>query len=84
MEAEHGYLTSVGGKVGTSQPDAMAAVRSAMLDAVAARATGDLPDVGPRGGKRWSPRYAVRRSAWHSLDHAWEIEDRADAEAGGQ
>lgn len=25
----------------------------------------------------WSPRYAVRRSAWHALDHAWEIEDRS-------
>ena len=35
-----------------------------------------LPD--PRTTKRpWSPRYAVRRAAWHVLDHAWEIEDRA-------
>jgi hypothetical protein len=25
----------------------------------------------------WSPRYAVRRTAWHPLDHAWEIEDRS-------
>lgn len=24
----------------------------------------------------WPPRYAVRRIAWHVLDHAWEIEDR--------
>jgi hypothetical protein len=24
----------------------------------------------------WGPRYAARRSAWHALDHAWEIEDR--------
>jgi hypothetical protein len=30
-----------------------------------------------RGGSRWSPRYAIRRSAWHSLDHAWEILDRS-------
>jgi hypothetical protein len=27
--------------------------------------------------KLWSPRYFVRRSAWHALDHAWEIEDRS-------
>lgn len=27
----------------------------------------------------WPARYAVRRLAWHVLDHAWEIEDRADA-----
>jgi hypothetical protein len=26
----------------------------------------------------WTPRFAVRRSAWHALDHAWELEDRPD------
>ena len=25
---------------------------------------------------RWPVRYAVRRFAWHVLDHAWEIEDK--------
>ena len=35
-----------------------------------------LPSTGPHGGVRWKPRYFVRRSAWHLLDHAWEIEDR--------
>lgn len=39
-------------------------------------ARGKELQVGPRGGKRWKPRYYVRRSAWHILDHAWEIEDR--------
>ncbi|QYC41095.1 hypothetical protein Nocox_17415 [Nonomuraea coxensis DSM 45129] len=24
----------------------------------------------------WPPRYALRRVAWHVLDHLWEIEDR--------
>jgi hypothetical protein len=24
----------------------------------------------------WSPRYAVRRMAWHVMDHVWEMEDR--------
>jgi hypothetical protein len=24
------------------------------------------------------PRYFVRRLAWHEIDHAWEIEDRAE------
>jgi hypothetical protein len=37
---------------------------------------GELPAQGPRGGSVWPPRYFVRRSAWHVLDHAWEIEDR--------
>lgn len=27
----------------------------------------------------WPRRYALRRLAWHVLDHAWEIEDRAAA-----
>lgn len=26
----------------------------------------------------WPRRYAVRRVAWHALDHAWEIEDRTE------
>lgn len=29
------------------------------------------------GERRWPARYAARRIAWHALDHAWEIEDRA-------
>ncbi|WP_207756438.1 hypothetical protein [Nonomuraea cypriaca] len=24
----------------------------------------------------WPPRYVVRRTAWHVIDHLWEIEDR--------
>jgi hypothetical protein len=28
-------------------------------------------------GGTWPARYVVRRSAWHVLDHAWEIEDRS-------
>ena len=26
----------------------------------------------------WPLRYAARRIAWHTLDHAWEIEDKSD------
>jgi hypothetical protein len=26
---------------------------------------------------KWPPRYLIRRSAWHALDHAWEIQDRS-------
>ena len=29
-----------------------------------------------RHGFEWTPRFAVHRSAWHALDHAWELEDR--------
>ena len=30
----------------------------------------------PNRTERWPVRYTVRRTAWHALDHAWEIEDR--------
>jgi len=29
-----------------------------------------------RYGFSWTPHFAVRRSAWHALDHAWELLDR--------
>ena len=32
----------------------------------------------PLAGRKWPPRYAVRRIAWHALDHAWEMEDRTE------
>ena len=30
-----------------------------------------------KGEGMWPARYALRRIAWHTLDHAWEIEDRS-------
>ena len=27
--------------------------------------------------KGWLPRTAIRRMAWHVLDHLWEIEDKS-------
>ncbi len=51
-------------------------LRESLVEALAAKARGKLPEVGPRGGRRWPARYAARRAAWHLLDHAWEIEDR--------
>lgn len=50
--------------------------RAAVLDGLDRARTGDLPEHGPRGGAMWTPRRFARRTAWHVLDHAWEIEDR--------
>lgn len=50
------------------------------IEAVHARAAGELPGRGPRGGERWPARYGIRRAAWHVLDHAWEIEDRSTSQ----
>jgi hypothetical protein len=31
----------------------------------------------PNRVEKWPVQYAARRTAWHALDHAWEIEDRS-------
>ncbi len=80
LGADEGYLSALGWKF---KPDRskdlqkqLVSVRRAVLEGLAAAARGETPKRGPRGGARWTPRYFVRRSAWHVLDHAWEIEDR--------
>jgi hypothetical protein len=30
----------------------------------------------PASNTKWPVAYVIRRTAWHALDHAWEIEDR--------
>lgn len=80
IEADVAYLGGIGWKAnpgGASTPDKQQQlVRQAILDALSAAVHGEIPARGPRGGLRWTPRYFVRRVAWHLLDHAWEIEDR--------
>ena len=80
LGADEAYVGRLAWKVEKSKEDDPAKeqnrIRQAILDALAAAARGELPTRGPRGGVLWTPRYFVRRSAWHVLDHAWEIEDR--------
>ena len=80
-DVDASYLTSLGGKLKPSDEDepsqALAHVRHTILTTLIAAARGEVPALGPRGGVRWTPRYFVRRLAWHELDHAWEITDRA-------
>jgi hypothetical protein len=73
-ESELVYLSRLGGKLQPGASDEE--LRRALLDTLVASVRGEIPAFGPRGGKRWTPRYFVRRVAWHALDHAWEIEDR--------
>jgi hypothetical protein len=64
VEAEHSYATKLGirrRELGDTP------FREAVL-AVVRRAPSDT---------RWPLRSAVRRMAWHVLDHAWEIEDKS-------
>jgi len=71
-EAESAYLAQLGSRL----PNA-SELHDAFADAVTARAAGEPVAQPNQVRKLWSPRYAVRRAAWHVLDHAWEIEDRA-------
>jgi hypothetical protein len=77
LGAQAGYLSQLGGKLPASEGAASReSIRQAILETLARSAHGEIPAYGPRGGKRWPPRYFVRREAWHVLDHLWEIEDR--------
>jgi hypothetical protein len=53
-----------------------AAVRGQIIAAL--RAVPRDENIAPRRkhGFLWTPRFAVRRSAWHALDHAWELQGR--------
>jgi len=81
FEAEEGYVGALGSRPprlpGQSLSQREVALRGSAVAALAALAAGK-PVSDPRNTKRpWSPRFYVRRSAWHALDHAWEIEDRS-------
>ena len=81
LEAERSYLGEIGGRLaepGASPAATMALIRDAAVETLGARARGEEPPPSPRRTRPfWTPRYFVRRSAWHALDHAWEIEDRS-------
>ncbi len=80
LGADTGYLSALGWKYrlndSASLTEQLAQTRQAILNALAAATRGEIAERGPRGGVRWTPRYFVRRTMWHALDHAWEIEDR--------
>lgn len=80
LGADGGYLSRLGRKAGKlddlSQAEALQLTREAVLEAMLVGRNGELPKEGPRGGKIWPVRFYVRRAVWHTLDHAWEIEDR--------
>lgn len=69
LGAEVEYAKAIG--IRLKQPDpfdsaAVKAFRQAIVDG--------FNDPSPEG--RWPVAYAIRRTSWHALDHAWEMEDR--------
>jgi hypothetical protein len=70
LGAEMEYAKGIG--VRLKQPDgrdraAVSACRKAILEGI----------DNPNPDAKWPVPYAARRTAWHALDHAWEIEDRS-------
>jgi hypothetical protein len=84
LESNRGYLNAVGWKPQNDDTDDLAQqleqMPKTLIQAVRASARGEIPAKGPRGGIRWTAPYFVCRTAWHILDHAWEIEDRMSSE----
>jgi hypothetical protein len=65
-EAERAYCSRVGFRVAPRTPwDEQRDVVVTTLKATTANA-------------RWPVSYAIRRIAWHVIDHAWEIEDKSE------
>jgi hypothetical protein len=82
QDAESAYLRKLGRtdrwpmEAAHASTGGAAEQRQAVLLTLGAIGRGELPPPRPRGGALWTPRYFIRRTAWHVLDHAWEIEDR--------
>jgi hypothetical protein len=78
VEADRSYLGGLGWKAPSSgkTADRVEETRSAIIEGLRASARGEIPAKGPRGGTRWPTRYFVRRVAWHTIAHAWEIDRR--------
>ena len=76
IEADHAYAREIG--VRLPEPSfgnrpAVDAERAAVLEVLRQPSDGS-----PIADRKWRPRYAARRIAWHALDHAWEMEDRSE------
>jgi hypothetical protein len=72
IEAEAAYAQVMGRRHRPVDAAAVAVMRADLLAILRAPSDGS-----PLAGRKWPPRYAARRIAWHALDHAWEIEDRS-------
>jgi hypothetical protein len=76
IEADHAYAREIGVRMpepSLADRAAVEAERAAVVDALRQPSDGS-----PMADRKWTPRYAARRIAWHALDHAWEMEDRTE------
>ena len=77
VASDAAYAGQMGIRLREPAPDDSAAIeacRAAMLEVLRQPSDGS-----PLAGRKWPARYAARRIAWHTLDHAWEIQDKSDS-----
>ena len=60
------------------EPGALAPYRADYLDAMRAYQRGEIK----RPMRSWTLAFLVRHSAFHTMDHAWEMEDKDPADDG--
>lgn len=76
IASEAGYAHRIGIRKDPKTSDlSPAAVNSRRVQIIALLSAAS--DGAPLIEKGWPTRYAVRRFAWHVLDHAWEIADKS-------
>ncbi len=76
IASEAGYAHRIGIRKDPKTSDlSPAAVHSRRVQIIALLSAAS--DGAPLIEKGWPTRYAVRRFAWHVLDHAWEIADKS-------
>jgi hypothetical protein len=75
--AETAYARKLGVKLKQPAIDDIAAIEE-LREAIAA-VVGAPSDGSPLAPNGWTTRYAARRIAWHVLEHAWEMQDRAES-----
>ena len=76
LMADHAYARELGLGLPAPIPGdrwSIDGLREAMLAVLRQPSDGSV-----LADRKWTARYAAHRIAWHSLDHAWEIEDRTE------
>jgi hypothetical protein len=78
LAADTAYARKLGVKARQPALDDVAATGE--LRAAIAAVVGAASDGAPVVSGGWTTRYAARRITWHVLEHAWEMQDRAETQ----
>ncbi len=83
LESDRMHLSAFGPAFRQPDPahvaEQEAAVRAQFLAELRAVPRKEVLVPRRRYGFSWTPRFALRRSAWHALDHAWELQEWGDS-----